>query len=150
MSTDAVSRTEMFLNVTWPPATCIRQKSCPICPDTLYVDSFILRRFSVTRLYNVDNRVIREWWWIGKDLLGSGRGLILSYYSGIRLEWLRQPRKICHVAGRRCRDLNEGRPKYLSVQNKMFETRVLYEPYTWPQCDRTKSSECKFNSCVTL
>jgi hypothetical protein len=28
-------------------------------------------------------------WGIGKDLEGSGRGLILKYYLGIRLEGLR-------------------------------------------------------------
>jgi hypothetical protein len=39
-------------------------------------------------------------------------------------------KNLSHVAGRRGRDLNPERPKYPSVQNKMFETRVLYEPYT--------------------
>jgi hypothetical protein len=37
--------------------------------------------------------VISEWWWIGKDLVGSGSGLILRYYSGICLEGLRKTMK---------------------------------------------------------
>jgi hypothetical protein len=41
--------------------------------------------FSVTRLYSVDDRVINEWWWIGKEFVGSGRGLILRFYPSIRL-----------------------------------------------------------------
>jgi hypothetical protein len=45
---------------------------------------------SVTTLYSVDDRVISEWWWIGKDLVGSGCGLILKYYPGIREEELRK------------------------------------------------------------
>jgi hypothetical protein len=46
--------------------------------------------FSVIRLYSVDVRVISEWWWIGKYLVGSGRGIILRYYPGIRLDGLRK------------------------------------------------------------
>jgi hypothetical protein len=34
--------------------------------------------------------MISEWWLIEKELIGSGRGLILSYYPGIRLEGLRK------------------------------------------------------------
>jgi hypothetical protein len=37
--------------------------------------------FSVTRLYSVDERM---------DLVGSGRGLILRYYPGIRLDELKR------------------------------------------------------------
>jgi hypothetical protein len=46
--------------------------------------------FSATRLYSVDNRVTRKWWWIEKDLVGSGRGLTLRYYPGIFLHGLRK------------------------------------------------------------
>jgi hypothetical protein len=42
----------------------------------------------------IDDKVISEWWLIGKALVGSGRDLILRYYPGIRLEGLRKPRKI--------------------------------------------------------
>jgi hypothetical protein len=42
--------------------------------------------FSVTRLCSIDDRVIGEWWLIGNHVEGSGRGLILRYYSGIRVE----------------------------------------------------------------
>jgi hypothetical protein len=48
---------------------------------------------SVPRLYSVDNRMTSEWW-IGNDLVGSGRGLILRYYPGIRLEGLRKFTKL--------------------------------------------------------
>jgi hypothetical protein len=44
--------------------------------------------FSGTRLYNVDDRIVSEWWWIGSDLVGSGHGLVLRHYPGIRLEGL--------------------------------------------------------------
>jgi hypothetical protein len=44
---------------------------------------------SVTTLYSVDDGMISEWWWIGKDLAGSGRGQ--SWRSpGIHLEVLRK------------------------------------------------------------
>jgi hypothetical protein len=46
-----------------------------------------------------NERVIREWW-IGKDLEGSGRGLILRNLPGIRLEGLRKPQKL-RIAGLR-------------------------------------------------
>jgi hypothetical protein len=57
---------------------------------TLVVGSLFYDAFYVTRLYSVDNRMIGEWWWIGKDLVGSGRDLIVRYYPGIRLEGLRK------------------------------------------------------------
>jgi hypothetical protein len=60
---------------------------------------FILRRFSVTRLYSVDDRMISGWW-IGKDVVGSGRGLILRYYTGIFLEGLRKIKKTASQDGR--------------------------------------------------
>jgi hypothetical protein len=41
---------------------------------------------------------MREWWWIGKDLEWSGRGLH-DVVSGIYLERLRQPTKIVRIAG---------------------------------------------------
>jgi hypothetical protein len=48
--------------------------------------------FSVTRLYSVDDGII-EWWSLGKDLVESGRGQILRYYPGIRLEGLQKTTK---------------------------------------------------------
>jgi hypothetical protein len=57
------------------------------------VGSLFNETFSVTKLYSVDNRMINHWWWIRKGLVGSGCGLILRYYSGIRLERLRKPMK---------------------------------------------------------
>jgi hypothetical protein len=57
------------------------------------VSSLLYNAFSVTRHYNVDDRVISEWRRILKDLVGSDGGLILRYYFGIRLERLRKPTK---------------------------------------------------------
>jgi hypothetical protein len=34
--------------------------------------------------------MISEWWWSGKDLVGSGHGLILRYYPSIRLKGLKK------------------------------------------------------------
>jgi hypothetical protein len=34
--------------------------------------------------------VISEWWWIWKDLVGSGCGLIVKHFPGIHLEVLRK------------------------------------------------------------
>jgi hypothetical protein len=44
-------------------------------------------------IYSVSDRVISEWWWIGKDLVESGHGLILRYCPGMRLEGLRKTKK---------------------------------------------------------
>jgi hypothetical protein len=73
---------------------------------------FILRSFSVTGKYNIDDGVISEWWWIEKDLVGSRRGLILRYYPNIRLEGLRKTTKISlTIAGRQGQDFNPGSPE---------------------------------------
>jgi hypothetical protein len=56
------------------------------------VGSLFNDAFSVTRLYSVDDRMIRERL-IGQDSVGSGRGLIVRYYPGIRLEGLRKMTK---------------------------------------------------------
>jgi hypothetical protein len=37
--------------------------------------------------------MISEWQWIGKDLVGSGHGLIIRYYFGISLDGLRKTAK---------------------------------------------------------
>jgi hypothetical protein len=59
---------------------------------------YLTALFSVTRLYSIDDRMISEWLWVGKALVGSGHGLILRYYPGIRLEGLRKT----------TRNLNQG------------------------------------------
>jgi hypothetical protein len=48
---------------------------------------------SITRLYIVDDMVISEWWWIVNDFVESGRGLIVMYYPGIRVDGLRKTTK---------------------------------------------------------
>jgi hypothetical protein len=55
--------------------------------------------------------VTREWW-IGKDLEGSGSGLIVRYYVGIFLEGLSKTTKNFSQDSRsRGRDLNPGTPE---------------------------------------
>jgi hypothetical protein len=49
---------------------------------SVQVGSLFNDAFSVTRLYSV---MISEWWGTGKDLVGSGRGLISRYYANINL-----------------------------------------------------------------
>jgi hypothetical protein len=39
--------------------------------------SLFYEAFRVTRLYGIGDRVLSERWWIGKDLVGGGHGLIL-------------------------------------------------------------------------
>jgi hypothetical protein len=47
------------------------------------------------------------------DLVGSGRGLILRYYLGIRLEELKKKLKpSIRIAGRQGRESNPGNPEY--------------------------------------
>jgi hypothetical protein len=70
--------------------------------------------FIIFTIYNSDyiasyERVISAWW-IGKDLEGSGRCLILRSYAGIRQEWLRITTKTCHDSRPRARDLNPRPP----------------------------------------
>jgi hypothetical protein len=78
-----------------------------------------------------NGRVISEWW-IGKYLEGSGRGLILRYYPGIRLEGLRKTTKSFGQDSRfPSRDLSPGPPEY--------EARVLT---IWPQRSVVNGKEC--------
>jgi len=64
-------------------------------------------------------------------LVGSGRGLILRYYPGIRLEGLRKTTKTSiRIAGRRGRDLNPGPPEYETgtfLENGEFGESVFNE-----------------------
>jgi hypothetical protein len=71
-----------------------------IADDYWLVGSLFNDVFSVTRLYRVDDSVIIEWRWIVKDLVGSSHDLILRYYPGIRLEWLRKATKKLNQDGR--------------------------------------------------
>jgi hypothetical protein len=57
--------------------------------------------------------VISEFW-IGKDLEGSSRGLILSYYPGMHLERLRTPQNLSRDSRSPDRDLNLGPSVYES------------------------------------
>jgi hypothetical protein len=61
-------------------------------------------------------------WWIGKDIEGSGRCLILKYYPGIYLEVLEKNHKKTSVRDIRYRgrDLNPRQPEY---ETEMLNTR---------------------------
>jgi hypothetical protein len=59
----------------------------------VFVASLFYDTFSVTRQYSVDGRLISDWRWITKVLVGSSRGLILRYLPGIRLQRLRKTTK---------------------------------------------------------
>jgi hypothetical protein len=63
----------------------VRELLCALwLVGTLFNDAF-----SVIRLYNVGDKVTREWL-ILEDLVWSGGSLFLRYYTGIRLEGLRK------------------------------------------------------------
>jgi hypothetical protein len=61
------------IQVTQISAECDKK-----CPGRFVVH--FTTPFSVTRLYSVDDRKTSEWCWIGKDLVGNSRGLMLMYY----------------------------------------------------------------------
>jgi hypothetical protein len=95
--------------------TTIRSKLIGSLVGSLFYDAF-----SVTRLCSVDNRVTSEWW-IGKDLVGSGRNLILRHYPDILVEVLRKPTKNLDQDSRSLGpDLNPGPSEY--------EARLLLAP----------------------
>jgi hypothetical protein len=81
--------------------------------------------FSVTRLYSVDHRLRSEWWWIGKDLVGSGRVLILRYYPGIRMEWLMKTTKILN------QDRRSLGPGYEPESSRIWSMSVYHSTTTF-------------------
>jgi hypothetical protein len=57
--------------------------------------------------------MISERWWIGKDLVGSGRGIILRHYPGIRLDGLRKTtNSSITITSCRGRESNPEPPEY--------------------------------------
>jgi hypothetical protein len=79
------------------------------------VGSLFNDAFSVTRLYTADDMMTCEWW-IGKDLIGSGRGLIVMYYPAFAWRDWGNPRETSiRIAGRRGRDWTRGPPKYEAI-----------------------------------
>jgi hypothetical protein len=73
------------------------------------VGSLFYDALSEPRLYRIDDRMISEWWWIGKELVGSGRDLNFRYYLGIRLEGPRKTTKnSIRIAGRRGPSIEPG------------------------------------------
>jgi hypothetical protein len=50
--------------------------------------------------------MISEWWWIGKDAVGSDNGLSLRYYAGIYCRyWGKHRKNSIRIAGRRGQEL---------------------------------------------
>jgi hypothetical protein len=93
----------------------------------LFICSLFYGVFSLTK-----NIAISEWR-IGKDLEGSGRGLILKYYSGIRVEGLRKTTKDLSQDSRfPVWDLSPGPPKYeagvLTALLWRPVARLIYHP----------------------
>jgi hypothetical protein len=65
---------------------------------------------------------------MGKNFVGSGCGLIVKYYAGIRLEGLRKTTKnLVSIAGDRGRNSNPEPPEY--------KARVLVREYS-AYCNR--------------
>jgi hypothetical protein len=55
--------------------------------------------FSNLRIYSVELKD-NKWWWVWKDLEGSGRSLILRYHPGIRLGvWGKSRKTLVRIAG---------------------------------------------------
>jgi hypothetical protein len=97
----------------WSSSNVVREIKLRIMKWAGYaVCSLFNDAFSVTRLYSADDR-ISEWWWIGKDLVGSSRGLILRCYPRINLEEQRSYKK--NSVRSLDRDLNPGPPEYEAV-----------------------------------
>jgi hypothetical protein len=68
--------------------------------------------YSVTKTVSLNEKVMSELW-IGKNLEGSGRGLILRYHPGICLQGHRKSTKNLGQDNQStCRDLNPGPPEY--------------------------------------
>jgi hypothetical protein len=116
--------------------------------SVLWVGSFFYGAFSVTRLCSVNDRVISEWWWIGKDLVGSDRSLILRYYPGIRLEGLRKTTKILNQDSLSPgRDLNPGPPEY---EAGVLTTRPWRSVVPWGRGQRWSLVFSPFNHLTRL
>jgi hypothetical protein len=78
----------------------------PLCT---VAGSLFNNTFSVTRLYSLNDRMVCEWRGTGRDLVGSGCGLTLRYYPGIRLEGLRKTTKTStRIAGRQTQESNHS------------------------------------------
>jgi hypothetical protein len=101
------------------------------------VGSLFNGSFSVTRLHSFDDRMISEWWWIGKDLVGSSCGLILTFYPGIHLEGLIKPRQTSiRIAGHQGQVSNLGPPEYeAGVLSTQPQRTVLVSDVRWI-CDQ--------------
>jgi hypothetical protein len=73
----------------------------------------------------------------GKDVVGSGRGLIIRYYPGVCLEGLKKTTKSLSQDSRSLgRDLKPGPPEY---EAQMLNTRprssvLLYDIKQWRTC----------------
>jgi hypothetical protein len=81
---------------------------------------YLTTLFSVADYLASNERVISGWW-IGKDLEGSGRGLILRYHNGIRLKDLRKAtQNLSLYSPSPCSDLDTGPPEYEVEYNRIY------------------------------
>jgi hypothetical protein len=110
-----------------------RLSSLPGCSQTLHWLSYpgpyafwvSIAYYVSILVYSIDNRVISEWLWIGKDLVEFRRGLILRYYRDICLEVLRNTTKILN---------EESRSPGPRFENGTFRTRIRSDHFTCTWC----------------
>jgi hypothetical protein len=91
-----------------------------------------------------------EWWWIGNDLVGSGRGLILRNYLGIRVDGLRF-NYLCGTIKRTL--LNRAQQETILKFDKVLSVPALLHgsecwTLTRQQLQQIESSEMRFMRSV--
>jgi hypothetical protein len=111
------------------------------------VGSLVYDAFSVTTLYSVDDMVISEWWWMVKDLVGNGHGLI----EGTMLEFVwrhwGKPRKQSAQPAARAeiwtQDLPNTKQNWSSLSDKIKPLhkhnilKFVYEEKQWAKLKHT-------------
>jgi hypothetical protein len=104
--------------------------------ETLWVLWYSL--YDALSVTSVDDNVTSEWWWIGKDLVESGRGLILRYYPRICLKWLRKTTRNLH------RDSRSPGPTFEPGTSRMRSRSVNHSATTfgllWEMRDQIHTS----------
>jgi hypothetical protein len=99
--------------------------------------------------------MISEWWWIGKDLAGSGRGLILKYYPRIRLEELRKTTENLSQDSRSSgRKSNPWPPEYEAgvptVEQLMIQLRGWDTDSSEASCEEEQSTDDEVSGIQVL
>jgi hypothetical protein len=105
--------------------------------------------FSVTWPYIVGNRTISEWRWIGKDLLGSGRGPIFKVLSLHSIGGNEENHdKPVRLAGRGSRKSNPEHPEY-EVGVLTTGSRRLVVPSEWLLCNPVEHIEVSYPCLIS-